>query len=179
VTAHAYVRPASAHSAEDQRLAIQAYFDANLAGLGYELVFHQEANSANVPLRSRPVGFQMGLALDVGDLVLIDQGFVAFADVADFLGTCRGWTARKVRILILDPGLDLDPACPEDCEVLLHYIGLTERLRHERACERAALVTALKRARGKLVSRHAPPGFKIVGPRRRRRLVPDTKLRTA
>jgi hypothetical protein len=175
VLAYAYVRRTTAHSAEAQRAAIQEAFASNLASAGYEeLVFCEEVDYANVWLRSRPVGFRLSLGLRTRDIVLIAHGSVAFADVTDFLQTCRAWITRKVRILILDSGLDLNPANPDACVVLFHYLGITEQLRHERACERATMTTAAKRAAGKLLSRHAPPGFKIVGPRRRRHLVPIT-----
>lgn len=172
--AHVYLRPTPTVPATRQREDAEAYYRATLAPRGFELgeCFEDDAREADKPLARRRAGARLRSALRAGDVVLIARSAVAFRDRADLVRTCRKW-GRRAGVRLLDLGVGTDT---EEGREGLDLVERVLNVLAERHGERVRRNKARDRRMGRPTGR-PPYGFKSIGPKGRRKLVPDEKAR--
>lgn len=130
--------------------------------------FLDAASSRNVPFVDRPAAGQLDRRAERGDHIIIPSLARAFRDLPDFLMMVEVWKDRGVVCHLLDA--DLDTSADHD---KLEILGFAAKVERERRGERTRGTLAQRKTQGKASNGFAGYGFKLVGPRGKRRRVID------
>jgi DNA invertase Pin-like site-specific DNA recombinase len=153
---------------------MRQYAGVRLPGLPYGGTFVDRADTRRVPLRWRSEGFRLGQAAEPGDHVLVARFSRGFSSLGDLMATEQIWSARGVRVHVLDIGLS--PLSAEGRAVAVACRALTAAGK-ALAKEVGAADFLRRRSNGAALNGNAPPCFRYVGPRGKRRLVQDPRVR--
>lgn len=125
------------------------------------------------PLRSRPAGNRLDLALQRGDVLLFAHLDRAFRNLKDFVLNTERWTKRGVRIIFCNPDVDLTTPHGEAFAAnAAVWAQLDSRIKSLKNREVAAAMKLMNRP----VSRLPRLGW-MRDPNHSKRLVPDNALR--
>ena len=170
--AYGYVRA----STNEQELTLTAQQDLIKKEFEHRLAdkyewggfFIDKGVSAAIPLRQRPYGHHLDKQLEGLDCVIFTKLDRGFRNVKDLLETLEHWTARGIKVIILD--LNIDTTTPAG-KLTITIMGATAEF--DRACirQRVLDVNARRRAEGLPFGGAQPHGFKAVGPTGRKKLV--------
>lgn len=160
---------------EAQRDAIRRYFEYKLQPLGAEWVgfYEDPGTSGKVPLRHREAGSRLFLDAEPGDHVVFSKLDRAFRNAKDCLEVVEEATAQGIHLHFLDLQLDTSSYLGKFFLTVLAAFAEMERAK---ISERTKEGLAVARAKGKMHGK-APYGFKFVGPKGHKRLVPDPYTR--
>ena len=161
----------------DQEQRILAAYQQTFApqGYGWGGQYTDKGVSGAIPLVERPQGYRLCLELDPGDLVIVTHLDRAFRKVLDLCRMLETWEARHVRLVMLD--MNIDTGTPMGM-AMIQQMAVFAQLERGLASQRTRDVIASRRQRGLPVGGgHPPYGFKRVGPRGARRLVPHPEQR--
>lgn len=170
---------ASGGGLDHQEQAIRTYIEFVRSSMKPDLrfggIFREEVESAwKKRLIERPAGKKMNAILKPGDMVFfsrIDRGFRNLADLMNTLD--HNWTPRGVTVVFLDPMVDLGtPYGRMILQVSCAFAELESNVKSARTRE------ALQSQKRRGYAYQKPPwGFKNVGPRGRKKQVPDLDQR--
>lgn len=179
--AFGYCRVSSKVQAEEgmslpaQREKITAYYEAMLRpkGIQWARFYEDPATSGRKSMDQRENGARLLAAAEKGDHIImakLDRGFRKAGDAAV---TMERWGEMGVIFHMLD--LQLDSSTPMGRMILgiMSYFAAFER---DRISERTRDVMAYRKRAG-LPTGKPPYGFKCVGPKGHRTLVPDPEQR--
>jgi DNA invertase Pin-like site-specific DNA recombinase len=170
---YGYVRVSTEEQMVDpQTAAIMRYFECNLApkGLVFGEIITEQGVSGGVPLMSRPQGSRLQLLLGKGDALVFSKLDRGFRDTLDAMQTIRRLTEDGVQVHALDlPVHDLSVGVGW---LLLMVIAWAAEWERRRIGERMRDSNRVRKAQGRPTSGMPPLGFRIVGPRGNKRLVP-------
>jgi len=152
-------------------LEYEVHFESTYAWGGW---FVDRGVKGGQPLRQRPEGHKLSLALDAGDVVLFTKLDRGFRNVRDALDTIRAWQARGVAVVLLDLAAGSGEAVGETELQLLAAVTEFER---GRMSGRVKDCGAERRREGRPVFGKHPYGLKTAGKRGKKRLVPDPYTR--
>jgi DNA invertase Pin-like site-specific DNA recombinase len=155
---------------ERQRAELQQYIQEHLPEFGCAGLFVDEADQYDRPLGTRREGGPMCRAADPHDHVVVLRFAHAFLSLRDFMDQVGVLAARRVQTHVVDLGWK--PLGLRAPALSLAFRALLEAER-SLARERGRADFARRRRRGLALNGHAPPGFRYVGPRGKRRLVRD------
>ncbi len=130
--------------------------------------FLDAASSRNVPFVDRPAAGELNRRAQRGDHIIIPSMVRAFRDLPDFLLMVELWKDRGITCHLLDA--DLDTSADQGKLKVLDFAAKVER---ERRGERTRETLARRKTRGKVCNGFPGYGFKLVGPRGKRRRVID------
>jgi DNA invertase Pin-like site-specific DNA recombinase len=173
---HGYLRETVTGAADTERqdAALQHYARQNLPGLEYAGLWLDEADEYRFPLRSRRLGMGMCVNAERGDHIVILRFAHAFGSPRECAEQLDVLAARGVLVHVVDLGLS--PQTPEGRAVgaALRALADAERCTHK---ERGAADFARRRMRGLPLNGTPGYGFRLVGPKGKRRPVPDPYAR--
>jgi DNA invertase Pin-like site-specific DNA recombinase len=161
-----------------QKDAIERYYRYKLEPLEFTWggFFIDPAVSGSVPLFEREAGAEMDARLERGDAVLfakLDRGFRKFAD---FALVFQDWRDRGIAIHLIAEGIDLSETNPIG-EAMAAMMSVFAELEWDRSCERSREAMTIRKKQGKATNGYAGYGFRYVGPKAKRRRVPDEQER--
>ncbi|HEV3005186.1 MAG TPA: recombinase family protein, partial [Pirellulales bacterium] len=164
-----------------QEEAIKTYFAEKLAPRGVEwgdmVVDSAEARRRHRFL-ARSAGILITRVAGDGDHVIIGTLSHAFRSLKDIAETIKRFHRLHVFLHVVDWGFDLSN--PQDFDGFTYALATMLRLEEERReakAKRAKDFSEERRRQGYFLGSRAPPGFKLDGPPRKRRLVKDDEAR--
>lgn len=128
--------------------------------------------SGNIPISQRPKGLSLCANVEAGDVVIVTKLDRGFRNLADLVNTLRLWRKKDVRLVLLDLGVDTGTPVGA---MLVHILGAVAQFERERMGERMRECYRKCRAMGKIY--HAPYGFKLIGKKGEKQLLPDPYTR--
>lgn len=104
-----------------QREVVTKFFTQILQpkGLTFEGFYKDAGKDARRILTDRQMGSRLNLRVRKGDVVVIASGERCFPSLRDLINVAQSWTARGVRVVVIDFGLDT--SAREGKEALSHY----------------------------------------------------------
>ena len=131
--------------------------------------------SGSKPLRQRPEGHRLSMAVEAGDCVVFTKLDRGFRNVKDLVNTLEHWSEqRQVRMILMD--LNADSNTPVG-RMLIQMLGAVAEFERARLRERLRDAIAQRRREGLAVGGKPTYGMKLAGPKGKRRLVPDPHTR--
>jgi hypothetical protein len=182
-TVFAYIRVTygeaeDADTIASQKTEAEAYFHQSLEsqGLVWGGHFVDAAETRTRQLSERPEGRKLSRRLARGNHVIIVQFACGFRDTMDFLACCRRWAAQDISWSALDLKLlDMGPRSVGAFEIF-GRMSAADSARH---AERLRQAHVTRKGTGRAPNQHAGFGFRLVGPRgRKRRVVDEVERRT-
>ncbi len=172
--AYDYVRADTTEgdSPEVQQQVIREHFGSRLKDKGFSWggFFEDVPTSGGLPLCSRPQGLILDSKLERSDVVvftMLDRGFCSLRDAADVV---ERWLARGIHLHIVHRSIDTSTPMGQ---LFVNLLPRFADLRPSWLSERMAESLAYRRSRGRPPGGSPPCGFKIAGPRGKRRFIPD------
>lgn len=165
---------------DGQDQAIEAHYQRIVASRGVPLVdIRVEAISASkVPFANRDHGAQLMELLGVGDHIIFSKVDRAFRDVIDCLSTIRDLIDSGVVVHIADIQFDSSNHAKLKNDMLMLQMKAAFAEHESRTLgERVKEVNAIRRQQGYAICGKVPLGYKLTGPKGRRRVVPDEAMR--
>jgi DNA invertase Pin-like site-specific DNA recombinase len=160
---------------ERHQAQMRRYASERLPGLHYESDFiDRDPAERRRPLACRKQGHALSTAADPGDAILIARFSRAFRTPAELVIQADVWSARGVALHVLDLGLD---PTTDKGRVVAAALRVVAASTAQLAKEQGAADFARRRREGLPLNGKAPPGYRYVGPRGRRRLVQDPHAR--
>jgi DNA invertase Pin-like site-specific DNA recombinase len=159
---------------EQQVTEMREYARVRLPGLAYQDTLVDAPEKRRVPLRSRWRGSRIIVSTDRGDHVVIARYSRGFANLHDLADTLHVLAAFGMHIHVLDLGLT--PLTPEGRAVALACRRLAEAEK-VLAKEVGTAQFRSRRLAGQALNGNAPPCFRYVGRRGKRRIVQDPYAR--
>lgn len=141
-------------------------FLSTAVGFTFTGVFTDDAECGNLPLSDRPGGKALWSRITWGDTILFDLDR-AFRSARDAWQTVCNWRMLDIQTYFWGRTEPIDDA------ILIDILGIAAGWEKEKETARLRRAFATRRTRGKLLNGSAPPGYKIVGRKGQRRLVPD------
>ena len=138
---------------------------------------HEEdpVSAYKVPLRRRPKGREMNRALRKGDHVIFAYLDRVFRNTEDCLATMRQWKKRGIIAHFANVRIDMDSAMGE---MLITILAACAQMESAMKSERIKGVNATLVKEGRKPNGHAPIGYKLIGPKgKRRKMVMDWDAR--
>jgi hypothetical protein len=130
----------------------------------------------NRSLFDRPAGRELDRRLKRSDHVLITRFHGAFKDTRDFMTCLRRWAATEISWSSLDLGLLNMDARSIGVFKVFSQMASADSARH---AERLRQAHTTRKGAGRAPNQHAGFGFRLVGPRgRKRRVVDEVERRT-
>lgn len=174
-TAYGYTRASTAGQTltfEAQRAAITAYYESTLKPQGFAWggFFEDKATSARIPWFEREEGRRLWAITLPGDSIVCSKLDRAFRSVVDGAKTLPMLKDKGLRINFLDIGLDTSTTLGEFVACLLVLLAQLER---SWISERTKAIHLDCKARNYPITRAAPAGWRKVGPKGERQLIPD------
>jgi hypothetical protein len=133
--------------------------------------FVDDANAWHCPWLERPAVKRLLDVLKPGDVVVVASGGAMYTSIPDLSAALDRLAAVGAEVRWLKEGLTI-PASGLVAEAAKAILGLTEYLNWSYRSEAIAFALAERRAAGRKYCRHAPYGFRWVGPKGRQRLEP-------
>ncbi len=166
-----YVRPAIGEDADVQSQAIRDYFRTKIEPQGYSFfgIFADAPDAAPVSWLTRPCGIGVSAQARPGDVLLVADSAKAFAGLRDLLRTAGVLNGEGVELRLLDLQLNTASSLGRAALLLMSRGADVQAAYHS---ERVGNSLRSRRLAGKPYGKPAP-GYKIEGPRGRKRLVPD------
>ena len=175
--AYGYTRksPTDSPGAVEQHEAEgREYVRLHLSGFVYKGGHVDEADAERLPLRSRWAGLRVSLAADRGDAIVVARFDRAFRSARELVEVMHIWASRGVSLHVIDVNLDPQTAVGRLVAAVFRVLAAAEA---NKAKERGARDFAQRRLKGRALNGQAPPGYRYVGPRGRRRLTQDPYVR--
>jgi putative DNA-invertase from lambdoid prophage Rac len=159
-----------------QETQIKNYAEYKLVPEGWTWagMYTDSAHSGQKHLLQRPSGKALSLKLEPGDCVVFSRLDRGFRNLKDLLNTLDCWKERRVSVHLLD--LNCDTNTPIG-RLIVGVLGSVAEFEQAWRIERVRLVCNDLKAKGYYVVGGVPYGFKIVGPRGRRKLAIDNLQR--
>jgi DNA invertase Pin-like site-specific DNA recombinase len=165
-----YTRPLPGLTADEQFTELERYYRKHLQPGGYARgeALKDQAPSGSQDLSNRDQGSRLSTHVHQGDVVLAIRAAAVARNTRELVFRLRLWESFGVRSIFVQDQFDSDAEM--ELEDVLKLFAEFERIR---SLERGQAAAAAKRRNGRLLSRHAGLGFRLVGPSRGRRKVPD------
>jgi DNA invertase Pin-like site-specific DNA recombinase len=161
---------------EAQREVIERAYQCHFAGThAWGGWFMDRGVPGEKPLRQRPQGHKLSMALESGDLVVFTKLDRGFRNLRDALGTVEAWGQREVGVVLMDLAEVGGEQVGNRVVRLLAAVAEFERCRLSRRVNDHA---AARRREGRPVWGRHPYGLKTAGPRGNKRYVPDPYTRS-
>jgi DNA invertase Pin-like site-specific DNA recombinase len=167
-------------SVQTQKAAIEEYRLRKLPNETWIDCWVDAHKAAGIPFLDRYVGGRLDQLLARGDHVIITHLDLGFRSVPDFLRTADYWKSRGVVFHLLE--FKLDSSTPEAAAILSDFaiiLQVNRRLINTRIRESQINRIRTIKAAGGHATGPAPLGFKVVGRKGKRKLVPDPNERAA
>jgi DNA invertase Pin-like site-specific DNA recombinase len=159
---------------EQHQAELRRYASENLPEMVYQADFIDDATEERRPLTSRRRGLRMSLTADPGDCIVVAHFDRAFRSARELIEVMDIWSSRGVELHIIDVGLNPRTAAGRMVAGVFRVLAVAERSKSK---ERGARDFATRRMRGLPLNGKAPPCYRYVGPRGKRRLVQDRRVR--
>jgi DNA invertase Pin-like site-specific DNA recombinase len=177
--AYGYVRASTLvqkTSPEVQKTEIELYYNYKLApkGVPWGGFFEDPATTSKIPLRQRPAGSKLSLALEAGDHVLFAAFDRAFRSAREAHEVLEHWRAQGVFMHFL--GLDIDTSTATG-RLLYGMVAAMAQWERERVSERTTEALRWRKSQGLRYNKSMPWGWQATGPKGARKLVPDEHVR--
>lgn len=159
----------------EQRLQIEA-LDRDLQSKGYTLrmdkalIENEEYDYSSMRLECRPEGGVLRHVLQRGDALVVARLSLLARDLDDLTSTLLSFQFMGFALFVRDVGRG-----ETDISKWEPLVRDLSRFISDRNSERGRQAAETKRERGKPLNQHVPPGYKLIGHRRSRRVVPDAK----
>jgi DNA invertase Pin-like site-specific DNA recombinase len=159
-----------------QEAAILRAYETRYKDEGYAWGgLHMERGvSGAVPLVNRPEGHKLSVQLEQGDMVIVLKLDRAFRNAADCLSTFEVWRAKGVRLAIVDQ--QIDTGGPAGL-AMLQMLAVFAQFERGMIGERMRQHWRTRRRHGGTICGRPPYGFKRIGPKGHKKMVPDQEVR--
>src|SRR5262245_6542172 len=166
--------PPGASVTDGHRERLEEYARLHLPGVEWLGTFSDPASRRKKAFGQRPGAVMAQRHLERGDHLVILNAGLAFKGWRDLLGALRLWEARGIVAHFLEPAVSLATAEGRAALAVLEGFWDAEG---DRRAEGALEAHARRKGAGKPVNQHVGHGFRLVGPRGRRRRIKDTYTR--
>jgi hypothetical protein len=161
-------------SVQIQKEQIEAYRLRALRDEAWIDYFVDSSLSYSIPFLDRKAGGALNSVLERGDHIVITHLVCAFASGSDFIRTMGYWESRGVHVHLLQ--ININTANQINLAAMRLYPWIEQQLRElDSAHMRDSQIQRISRtkAAGFHACGPAPLGFKVVGPKGKRKVVPD------
>lgn len=134
--------------------------------------FRDRESYRSTPFLDRPGGLAAYLSLFGGGVLVVRPVGAAFASGGDFLAVATELARHEITLAAPDLGLSLNPRSSGQALCVVAAFLDAEKGKRARALART---WETRRARGRVSSNTAPPGYQLAGRKRRKRLVRDAR----
>lgn len=158
---------------KSQEEVIEREYKHRFADMEWAGVVVESGVSGNIPISQRPKGLSLCANVEAGDVVIVTKLDRGFRNLADLVNTLRLWRKKDVRLVLLDLGVDTGTPVGA---MLVHILGAVAQFERERMGERMReCARKIKMLRG--YYQKAPYGFKLLGKKGEKQMVPDPYTR--
>jgi DNA invertase Pin-like site-specific DNA recombinase len=168
-----YVRASTIEQIETlevQEAQIRNEYALRYAAQGYAFggIYIDQGVSGAKPFGSRPASVRLLADAEEGDLIVVTKLDRGFRSLKDLLHSLENMDRRGLRLVLMD--LNIDTATPTG-RLMLSVFGAFAEFERARISQRTKEVLAMRRLKG-WVPVGCPLGFKWIGERGRRKVVP-------